>query len=291
MKEKMKGLTGAALKTICIVAMFVDHIAGSLILRWNAEGGDMQSLFMNLPAFLGGDMSYEDLYRMFKTIGRIVFPIFCFFLVEGFYYTKSRVKYASRLFAFAFISELPFDWAFFVYPSITEDGLFNLMPQFEHQNVFFTLGIGFGLMCALDEIRKLIYKLTAKKATAWKILRVALCVIAYAIVILSVSLLANAMHTDYSGLGIFAIAIMYLVYLSNGSDSELKKWRRVLAFVLGISLLNVFNNPGITVVTTLLIYLYNGQRGKQSKYFFYAFYPGHILLLAVAGTLLSYYIW
>ena len=109
MKEKMKGLTGATLKTICIIAMLVDHIAGSLILRWSAEGGDMQSLFMSLPALLGGDMSYDDLYRLFKTIGRIVFPIFCFFLVEGFYYTKSRVKYASRLFMFALISELPFD--------------------------------------------------------------------------------------------------------------------------------------------------------------------------------------
>ena len=291
MKEKMKGLTGATLKTICIIAMLVDHIAGSLILRWSAEGGDMQSLFMSLPALLGGDMSYDDLYRLFKTIGRIVFPIFCFFLVEGFYYTKSRVKYASRLFLFALISELPFDWAFFTFPKITDDGLINLMPQFGHQNVFFTLGMGFVLMCALDEIRKLIKRKLSKEGLAWKSLRIALCAVIYLIVVLPVSLLANELHTDYSGIGILTISVMYVMYLPQGSDSELKKWRRVLAFVLGITVLNFGSDLGITAVTALLIFLYNGQRGKQSKYFFYAFYPVHILILAVVGTMLSYCVW
>jgi hypothetical protein len=51
-------------------------------------------------------------------------------LVEGYTHTSNIKKYASRLIAFAFISEIPFDLAFF--------GKIG----FEHQNIFFTLFIG-----------------------------------------------------------------------------------------------------------------------------------------------------
>ncbi|MBQ4118751.1 MAG: conjugal transfer protein TraX, partial [Oscillospiraceae bacterium] len=42
-------------------------------------------------------------------IGRIAFPIFAFMTVEGFFNTKNLKKYVKRLFAFALISEVPFN--------------------------------------------------------------------------------------------------------------------------------------------------------------------------------------
>lgn len=39
----------------------------------------------------------------FNFIGRIVAPIFFFFLVEGFFNTRSREKYAARLFAWSLV--------------------------------------------------------------------------------------------------------------------------------------------------------------------------------------------
>ena len=69
----------------------------------------------------------------------VVFPIFAFLLVEGFHHTKSKSKYALRLFIFAVISEIPFN---------------RLCDPLE-QNVLWTLLLCLGLLCIYDSIGKL----------------------------------------------------------------------------------------------------------------------------------------
>lgn len=120
-------LSGSTLKIIAIIAMAIDHFAASIILYG--------ILMQEHPAFLGHPISmaipWWNIYQVMRFIGRIGFPIFCFLLIEGFFHTSSKKKYAIRLFLFALLSEFPFDYA-----------LFDSPVNLGYQNVFFTLFLG-----------------------------------------------------------------------------------------------------------------------------------------------------
>ena len=73
-------LSGAALKLIACGAMFADHLVKALSI-----GG--------WPSFILSGL-----------IGRIAFPLFCFLLAEGFFYTHSRILYIRNLLLFALLA-------------------------------------------------------------------------------------------------------------------------------------------------------------------------------------------
>ena len=102
-------LSGNALKWIALLTMFINHIGAVLL-----ECGVVQSYNHHLTTALSYKTSLllSQTDHILRQIGRIAFPIFCFLLVEGFFHTSNRKKYAFRLFLFALISEIPFDLVF-----------------------------------------------------------------------------------------------------------------------------------------------------------------------------------
>lgn len=230
--KKWRCLSGSTLKLLALLAMAVDHTA-ACILYYN----------ILLPAApLSPDMPQWDLYRLYnamRVIGRIAWPIFAFLMVEGFFYTSSRKKYAFRLLLFAVISEIPFDLAL-------GDGIWD----FSHQNIFFTLLIGFCVLWAMEQMKTLPGFLFFQTGAV-----LAGCGIAF------------LLQTDYDWRGIILIVVLYL-FRSN----------RLLMTAAGcISLL--WEAPAC--LAFLPINLYNGKRGFSMKYFFYLFYPAHLLLLGI----------
>lgn len=99
------------LKIIALVTMLIDHI---------------------------GAIFFPD-QMLWRTIGRIAFPIFSWQLVEGFVHTSSRVRYALRLFLFACVSQAPY---MFLNPDITMNPL--------HINIMFQLLSGVLLLAAVE---------------------------------------------------------------------------------------------------------------------------------------------
>ena len=116
------GISGFALKVIAIVSMFIDHTA-VIILPEIIESATNTYSKADIKV-----VGLQFLFLFMRIVGRLAFPIFAFLLVEGFFHTGSRLRYAARLLVFAIISELPFDLSF-------HDSLFDM----SYNNVFFTL--------------------------------------------------------------------------------------------------------------------------------------------------------
>lgn len=189
------------------------------------------------------------LYMILRSIGRLGFPIFCFLLVEGFAHTGNVWKYALRLGVFALLSEVPFDLAF------SDSLLYN-----GYQNVFFTLLIGLLAMLLIDRIGK------RKWPLALKVL-LQLCAAVAGMYI------AEFMRTDYGALGVMCIMTVYIF----------RKNR--LAQVIAGAVVFLWEIPASAAF--LPVAAYNGKRGWKMKYFFYAFYPCHLLLLYGIARLLK----
>ena len=90
-KERIKIFSGAQLKYIAFLSMFIDHTNKALIYP-NLDGGALNRL--------------SD---FFDILGRIAFPIFIFLLVEGYFHTSTKWRYLVTLLVFGVISEVPFD--------------------------------------------------------------------------------------------------------------------------------------------------------------------------------------
>jgi len=250
--KKYSLLSGSTLKIIAIVTMFIDHVGAAILENYlsylmdNGAAATRALVESRHPGawaeWMGNfDMLYS-IDRVLRATGRIAFPIFCFLLVEGFFYTKNVYKYGLRLLIFAVISDIPFDLAFF-----TEIGL-------NHQNVFLTLFFGLAAMFLMDRIK---IKFAEKKV---------LSVILQILAAFACMVVAQLMHTDYGAIGVFAIVLLY-IYRS-------KPIPQCIAGGVFFFLYEVY-----AAIAFIPIFMYNGKKGLKMKYFFYAFYPVHLFLL------------
>lgn len=196
-----------------------------------------------------------------RMIGRIAFPIFAFLIARGYFYTKNVNKYLIRLLIFAFISEMPFDLVFS-----------GKIINFNSQNVFFTLFLG---LLAINIYEKNRHKYSLESSNRKRSIEQFF----WMACIILIGILAILLKTDYNMFGILIIFAFH-IYRDN--------FKRLYLVFLMITLL-MFSTIQIFAVLALpIIYYYNGKKGKNIKYIFYAFYPVHLLLIHSIKMIIVY---
>lgn len=130
----------------------------------------------------------------------------------------------------------------------------NHFPWWAHQNVFCTLALGLFVILVFQKSAGREWRGVAALGVA--------------------ALLAEVCKTDYGATGVLVIALMYLL-----------RENKVAALAVSYILLAVGGQIELYALPGFLaLLLYNGKRGRQPKYFFYWFYPVHLLVLWGLGN-------
>ena len=242
---KSKILNSNQLKLIAIIAMTVDHIA------WAMFDGYPRAL---LPLVM-------------HIIGRLTCPIMCYFIAEGYHYTRNINKYTFRLFAFAFVSHFAYIFAsndFVDFKSFIPFYYGNFLNQ---TSVMWSLAWGLVMLRIADSKRiKSIYKV---------LLVILICII--------------TLSSDWS-----CIAALCIMAVGTNRGDFRKQMSWMIFYVALYSLVYFFaidKAYGIlqmgVVLSIPVIAMYNGKRGKNPKinkfmkWFFYIFYPVHLFVIGL----------
>lgn len=183
-------------------------------------------------------------------LGRIAFPLYAFLATEGYIHTSNLKKYLKRLFIFALISQIPFM-------------LFRtLVGEWRMLNIMFTLLLGILAVMVFDKLDKKYYSSIP--------------------IVLLIIFMGKYLRVDYSWYG---VASVFLFYLCRN-----KKILRILGFLflnlmfycqrllLNYSIENLILYICVNIPTILLLF-YNGKLGRKTKYFYYWFYPVHMVVV------------
>ncbi len=232
--DKLRIFSGAQLKYIAFLSMLADHVNKALIYP-----------------FLSGEGILQHISDVFDILGRIAFPLFAFFLVEGFFKTGNRKKYLASLLIFGIISEIPFDMA-----------LSGVFFEPNSNNIMFTLALMLITIWTIDILKE---KMQNMSKYTWY-------PVSFVIVgIMCIISMVTGLDYEYH-----AIMIGYLFYIFYN--------KRVFAIFLGYLAIfkEVWSLLGFSLILT-----YNGKRGKQNKLFNYCFYPVHLLILGILRIFLK----
>lgn len=242
-----KGLNSNALKMIAIIAMTIDHIA-----------------WLVFP-----DYPHEVLPVILHIIGRLTCPIMCYFIAEGYHYTKNIRKYTCRLFVFAVISHFAYifasadfvDWKSFI--------------PFYYGNILNQTSVIWPLAWGLVMLR-IVNSEKIPKQWVKTVLILLICLVTF--------------PSDWSCIASLCI----LAFGTNrGKLKTQSMWLiiyvAIYATVYCFAIDRVYGLVQMGVVLAIpFIKLYNGKRGKNPrvnkimKWFFYIYYPLH---LAILGTI------
>lgn len=277
---RSRGLSISQIKWIALITMTIDHLA--------AYG-------FEIPIF----GTYYDKLRI---IGRIAAPLFFFALTESIRHTRSKPKLILRLYLGAvgvglFVtmtnllfhdsigrfsqSNILFDYVYVaLYVILIEQIIEGIRKKQWRRGVLALAGIL--ATCIPHYISYVFYEFPYEKfdlsvETVWTILDFAESFIRsplaaeYSILFVIMGILMYFAGNKY---GKAAVLVLFSVFCYFGNRLGAHGWNYI-GMVLG-------RRQYYMILAVPFILLYNGEKGKGSKYFFYLYYPLHRYVISVA---------
>ncbi len=237
------------IKFIAVICMVLDHVAYSFL--------DYR----------------QPLFHIFRFFGRCTAPIMCYFLAEGWRHTRSKKKYILRMFIFGLISYLPY---LLMSRPYLLSGYGSFWPV--ECDMQLTLTLCLVMLAALDYAKDHLPDDGS----------LALCQL---LIVAAACLLSN--YGDWLYFAPLWVAGFYLYH-----DDEKKQWLCYVFVGLLACLYNLMQWAGITgsfetallyncytlgfLLAYVLLRCYDHTAGRlKLKYFFYAFYPLHIVIIVI----------
>ena len=212
-------------------------------------------IFMDGSSFIG---------YTFTNIGYFTAITMCYFLVEGYFHTHSRKSYAKRLLIFAFISQFPFCLA------LTKNAIISFMGF----NMMFSLFLCFILIyCHVNIINP------------------------FKRVFFSGIILILSCFCDWS-----FIAPAFTLFFLLAKEGRISKMKAFIYSALSFGAFNFISSLGYVplrfnflsallnitapiIAGIIITFFYDDTKktraSKFSKWFFYVFYPAHLLILGM----------
>ncbi len=214
-----------------------------------------------------------------RVLGRIGLPLYALFIAEGFRHTRSRSKYFLRIFILGVLCQI-------VYDLVSSEIYLGILITFSLSIVLLTLLDA--LICACKGQKNPVSKLFEKmfKRQLSRPASIAACVVLLTLALGGIVILHHFVTVDY---GLTGILLPVLIYLGGSS-----RWGRFGGAAAGTVMLacNLEGSATPRVWSLLALAplaLYNGKPGKYKlKYFFYIFYPAHLVLLYGIDMLLAW---
>lgn len=194
----------------------------------------------------------------FRIIGRLAFPIFAFLIARGFLKTRSKTKYLLRMLLFACISIYPYYLVFHTFAP----------------NILFTFSLSFAMIWGFEAIKQSSFF----RSNAWEQL------LKYSILVFFVffiTLLSELFLFEYGFLGVLLPFVFYVFQDKTEQFfffTALTTLYCVMAFLSQfdfaslLQIFSLFSIPLLAISSTL-------QSKRKWKWFFYVFYPLHLITL------------
>lgn len=226
------------LKIIAIITMLMDHIYTYMVRIYD------------IPIWFG-------------YLGKLASPIFFYLIVEGFFHTRSKMKYLGRLTAFGIFM-------------MGVDKIVGI-----HNNIFLSLALSIAILMVIDYARK------TKNAKTY--------------IIATVFVIALSGAYLFTEASIFGLGMTFIFYFFREKKVLMSIAYCVMPILQLISMISIpginiydqifiFEYQWMMIFALPLILMYNGKLGLKNtftKWMFYIFYPLHLIIIQVVCKLVA----